>query len=90
MIRERWPNVDILLRGDSGFARENLMRWCEGNAVDYVFGLARNEVLLKKARHARSKAAMAMIETDQPVCAYGDFHHISPLTKSALDTSGLV
>ena len=47
MIRERWPNVDILLRGDSGFARENLMRWCEGNAVDYVFGLARNEVLLK-------------------------------------------
>ncbi len=43
MIRERWPNVDILLRGgDSGFARENLMRWCEGNAVDYVFGLARN------------------------------------------------
>ena len=38
MIRERWPNVDILLRGDSGFARENLMRWCEGNAVDYVFG----------------------------------------------------
>ena len=57
MIRERWPNVDILLRGDSGFARENLMRWCEGNAVDYVFGLARNEVLLKKARRARSKAA---------------------------------
>ena len=45
MIRERWPNVDILLRGDSGFARENLMRWCEGNAVDYVFGLARNDVL---------------------------------------------
>ena len=79
MIRERWPNVDILLRGDSGFARENLMRWCEGNAVDYVFGLARNEVLLKKARHARSKAAMAMIETGQPVRAYGDFHH---MTKS--------
>ena len=77
MIRERWPNVDILLRGDNGFARENLMRWCEGNAVDYVFGLARNEVLLKKARHARSKAAMAMIETDQPVRAYGDFHHIT-------------
>ena len=38
MIRERWPNVAIVLRGDSGFARENLMRWCEGNAVDYGFG----------------------------------------------------
>ena len=79
MIRERWPNVDILLRGDSGFARENLMRWCEGNAVDYVFGLARNDVLLKKAQRVRGKAAMAMIETGQPVRAYGDFHH---MTKS--------
>ena len=63
MIRERWPNVAIVLRGDSGFARENLMRWCEGNAVDYVFGLARNDVLLKKAQRVRGKAAMAMIET---------------------------
>ena len=79
MIRERWPNVDILVRADSGFARENLMRWCEGNAVDYVFGLARNEVLLKKTRRTRGKAAMAMIETGQPVRAYGDFHH---MTKS--------
>ena len=77
MIRERWPNVDILVRADSGFARENLMRWCEGNAVDYVFGLARNEVLLKKTRRTRGKAAMAMIETGQPVRAYGDFHHIT-------------
>ena len=77
MIRERWPNVAIVLRGDSGFARENLMRWCEGNAVDYVFGLARNDVLLKKAQRVRGKAAMAMIETGQPVRAYGDFHHIT-------------
>ena len=47
MIRERWPNVDILGRADSGFARENLMRWCESNAMDYVFGLARNEILIR-------------------------------------------
>ena len=35
MIRNRWPRVKILVRGDSGFARENLMRWCENNWVDY-------------------------------------------------------
>ncbi len=74
-IRTRWPGVDILVRGDSGFARENLMRWCEGNGVDYVFGLARNDVLLKKAQKARSKAAMEMVNTNAPVRAYGDFHH---------------
>ena len=41
-IRQRWPRVRILLRGDSGFAREALMSWCEANRVDYLFGLARN------------------------------------------------
>ncbi len=41
-LRSRWPRTRILLRADSGFARETLMSWCEGNRVDYVLGLARN------------------------------------------------
>lgn len=41
-IRERWPDVRIILRADSGFARDDLMNWCETNGVDYIFGLARN------------------------------------------------
>ena len=47
-IRSRWPSVRILLRADSGFAREPLMAWCEGNRVDYVFGLARNARLVEE------------------------------------------
>jgi hypothetical protein len=46
-IRERWPRVRILLRADSGFAREALMAWCEGHRVDYILGLARNSRLLE-------------------------------------------
>jgi hypothetical protein len=41
-IRERWPEVRLILRADSGFARDDLMDWCETNGVDYIFGLARN------------------------------------------------
>jgi hypothetical protein len=44
-IRERWPEVEIWLRGDSSFAREALMRWCEQHGVEYVFGMARNSRL---------------------------------------------
>lgn len=44
-IRARWPAVSIVLRADSGFARDALMSWCEANRVDYVFGLARNSRL---------------------------------------------
>jgi len=44
-IRERWPRTRIILRADSGFAREALMSWCEVRAIHYVFGLARNKRL---------------------------------------------
>jgi hypothetical protein len=44
-IRRRWPNVKIILRGDSGFCRWRLMRWCDRRGVGYVFGLARNRRL---------------------------------------------
>jgi len=41
-LRAAWPEVQISLRGDSGFARDVIMTWCEANEVDYIFGLARN------------------------------------------------
>jgi hypothetical protein len=47
-IRARWPRVRILLRADSGFARDELMTWCEQNRVDFVFGLARNPRLVEE------------------------------------------
>jgi hypothetical protein len=46
-LRQRWPKVRVVLRADSGFARDELMAWCEANAVDYLFGLARNARLVK-------------------------------------------
>jgi len=45
-IRTGWPEVRIVLRADSGFAREALMGWCELNSVDFLFGLAKNERLI--------------------------------------------
>ena len=56
-IRTRWPKVRILLRADSGFAREELMSWCEANKVDYVFGLAKNERLIAMIEAELAKAA---------------------------------
>ncbi len=58
-IRARWPRVKIVLRADSGFAREELMAWCEAHSVDYVFGLARNERLV-----AAIAAELAAAEAD--------------------------
>ena len=58
-LRKAWPDVEICLRADSGFARDELMSWCEENQVDYVFGLARNKRLepMIAAELAQAKAA---------------------------------
>ena len=68
-IRERWPHVRIILRADSGFARDDLMAWCETNDVDFLFGLARNPRLvgaikrpLVLARRASRRAARGFAE----------------------------
>ena len=47
-IRQHWPRTRILLRADSGFARDDLMNWAEQNRVDFVFGLARNARLVDR------------------------------------------
>jgi hypothetical protein len=49
-IRRRWPGLRILLRADSGFAREDLMAWCEANGVDFLFGLARTSGSFPRSR----------------------------------------
>ena len=74
-IRARWPHVRILLRADSGFAREELMAWCEENRGDYVFGLARDKRL--EARFADDLATVQArgLESRQPGRSFRDFYH---------------
>ena len=56
-IRERWPEVGVIVRGDAGFCREELMAWCEGQAgVDYVFGLAQNARLQQAVRQQQERS----------------------------------
>lgn len=72
-IRQRWPRVRILLRGDSGFAREALMAWCEANAVDYLFGLARNPRLVAAIGAALGLPEQEARRTGQAARRFADF-----------------
>ena len=74
-IRTRWPHVRIVLRADSGFAREALMAWCEANRVDYVFGLARNERLEEMLSDSMVEATRACVATGRPARVFKDFRY---------------
>ena len=72
-IRERWPAVEIVLRADSGFAREGLMAWCEANGVDYVFGLGRNRRLVERIDAALAGAERDARQSGQTARRFADF-----------------
>jgi hypothetical protein len=74
-IRKCWPPTRILLRADSGFAREALMAWCEANAVDYLFGLARNERLEREIAPELALAAADAMRSGKAARQSKDFRY---------------
>jgi len=71
-IRVRWPMVRIILRADSGFARDALMTWCEANGVDFIFGLARNGRLTRTIGAELVEARDESQATGQPARRFKD------------------
>ena len=74
-IRSKWPDVQIIIRGDSGFCRESIMFWCEANDVDYVLGLAKNERLKKEIAEELKQAKELHEQTSQPERIFRDFEY---------------
>ena len=69
----RWPKVRIMLRADSGFAREELMAWCEANGVQYIFGLQQNERLIAEIAGELARAEEKSRRTDKPARFFKEF-----------------
>ena len=70
-IRSRWHDVHILVRGDSAYSREEIMSWCESQyCVDYVFGLAKNSLLVKMAQATVNRAKLEYSQRLQTVTSF--------------------
>jgi Transposase DDE domain group 1 len=74
-LRRHWPRVRIVVRGDSGFCREHLMRWCEQSGVDFLFGLAKNRRLLGIVGGELHRAKEEFARTGQPARVFKDFRY---------------
>jgi len=72
-IRQSWPEVHIILRADSGFAREELMAWCEEHSVDFVFGLARNARLQRALGGELAQARELFEKSGKAARVFKDF-----------------
>jgi len=74
-IRAVWPEVRIVVRGDSGFCREELMAWCEVEGVDYLLGLAKNERLKAEIKKELRKAKRQYHETGRAARFFREFYY---------------
>jgi len=74
-IRAVWPAVRIIVRTDSGFCREDLMKSCEDNGVYYVIGFARNERLRRIIGPQAEEAARLHQQSGQPVRVFTEFSY---------------
>ena len=74
-IRQHWPKTRIIIRGDSGFCRESIMKWCDANHVGYVLGLARNTRLVRAIGGELREARNAHCRTGNPARRFRDFYY---------------
>jgi hypothetical protein len=86
IIRSRWKNVKIIIRGDSAYAREDIMAWCESQTgIDYAFGLAQNNRLLQLSQSIQYRASKEYSGKLKPVVEFFEtlFSPSPDLIKSA-------
>ena len=74
-IRQEWPAVRIVIRGDGGFCRDHIMTWCEQNNVDYVLGLAKNKRLLEMTAQSMQQAQALFEQSGQASRVYQDLQY---------------
>jgi len=74
-LRQKWPKVRIIVRGDSGFCRWQMMNWCDKHDVFYILGLAQNTRLKEVAKPFMEEAAQVCAETGQTQRVFGEFRY---------------
>ena len=74
-LRQVWPKVRIIFRGDGGFCRWKMLRWCDHHEVGYIIGLAKNKRLNRLTASLQDEAAACFAATGHKVRWFTDFQY---------------
>jgi len=80
-FRQKWPNVKIIFRGDSGFCRNKMLEWCDKNSVGYIVGIGKNSRLLKSSITLRTEASSLCKETEKKQRLFDEFQYAAKSWK---------
>lgn len=74
-LRQRWPDVRLIIRADSGFCRNRILGWCDRHDVGYIVGVARNERLQAIGESLQQRAAEEYERTGETQRLFGSFEY---------------
>lgn len=74
-LRQAWPDVHIIFRGDSGFCRHQMLNWCDRHNVSYIVGIAKNSRLNDLAEPWLLEAAVGFLCSQEKQRLFGDFDY---------------
>ena len=74
-LRQAWPDVHIIFRGDSGFCRHKMFNWCERNNVSYIVGIAKNNRLNEQSKKLHQKARCQFEKTEEKQRLFGEIYY---------------
>jgi hypothetical protein len=81
-IRKSWPSVKIIFRGDSGFCRDVMLRWCERNNVTYIVGIGQNNRLNTFSQEMRKLAEENYNQTKEKQKIFSEFNYAAKSWKN--------
>lgn len=74
-LRQAWPKVKLVFRGDSGFCRWKMLAWCDRHGIGYIVGLAKNKRLNVLTASLQGEAAACFASTGQKIRWFTDIHY---------------
>lgn len=80
-LRRKWPKVNLIFRGDSGFCRQKMLNWCDKNNVKYIVGLAKNSRLLEFSKELQDQAETSYEKTHEKVKLFTEFEYAAGTWK---------
>jgi len=82
-LRQTWPDVRIIFRGDSGFCRHRMLSWCERHHVKYIVGIAKNKRLLRKSEALEAQAKNDYELTNEKQRLFSECHYAAQSWKQS-------
>ena len=74
-LRQQWPDVKIIFRGDSGFCRHRLLSWCERHGIHYIVGIAKNNRLLAQTKELQTQAEQSYQQTQEKQRLFDEIYY---------------